>query len=155
MEVKRKYDQNLEGEALELAGIMPRLGASILDGVLLVLVMSLALAILSHLGDSIQLLQFAGLAVPVGYHWYFWTRRNGQSPGKFALGIRVIKTDGSEINDTDALIRAIGYNVSAMLCGLGFIWAIFDKNNQTWHDKLARTYVVRKEGQRDTVHIAR
>ena len=153
MEDKHKNDQNEASEAIELAGIMPRLGASILDGVLLAIVLSVALAILSQLGDSFQLIQVAGLAVPVGYHWYFWTRRNGQTPGKFALGIRVIKTDGSELSDTDALIRAIGYNVSALLCGLGFIWAIFDQNNQTWHDKLASTYVVRKEGQRNTVSI--
>ena len=100
-----------------------------------------------------QLLQFFALAIPVGYYWYFWTRRDGQTPGKFALGIRVIKSDGTELSDTDAVIRAIGYHVSGLLCGLGFIWAIFDKNKQAWHDKLARTYVVRAEGDRPTVEV--
>ena len=99
------------------------------------------------------LFQFIMMAVPIAYHWYFWTRRAGQTPGKFAMGIRVIKADGGAISDVDAVIRAIGYQVSAMFFGLGFIWAFFDKNNQSWHDKLARTYVVRKDGQRKIVNI--
>ena len=57
------------------------------------------------------------------------------------------------MSDTDALIRAIGYNVSAMLFGLGFLWAFFDRNKQSWHDKMARTYVVRNGRQRRTVDI--
>ena len=59
------------------------------------------------------------------------------------------------LTDTDAVIRAIGYYVSSLICsvGLGYLWAIFDKNNQTWHDKLARTYVVRKDRRRHTVEV--
>jgi uncharacterized RDD family membrane protein YckC len=26
--------------------------------------------------------------------------------------------------------------------GLGFLWVIFDKRNQAWHDKMANTLVV-------------
>ena len=51
------------------------------------------------------------------------------------------------------MIRAIGYHVSSIFCGLGYIWAIFDKNNQTWHDKLAGTYVVRKDKERQMVDV--
>lgn len=157
MEDKTKRDTPVAGDSFELAGIIARLLASIVDGILLALAMALLLGLLSQMGDglAVQLVQFVSLALPVAYHWYFWTRRGGQSPGKFALGIKVIKADGSAITDVDAVIRAIGYHVSGLLCGLGFIWAIFDENNQTWHDKLARTYVVRAGGHRNTVKIGR
>ncbi len=153
MEEKPKNDESVASESLELASLSARLMAGIIDSFLQVAGLVLVIAILGLVwGDAAQfLLQFAALAVPVGYNWYFWTRRKGQTPGKFALGIRVVKADGTRISDTDAVIRAIGYQVSSIVCGLGFIWAIFDKNKQTWHDKLARTYVVRKQGERHTV----
>ena len=129
--------------------------ANIIDGFLLILIFMFLMFVLSFIGggSSMPGLEVFGLAIPVGYHWYFWTRRDGQTPGKFALKIRVIKADGTPLTDTDAVIRAIGYNVSSIFCGLGYIWAIFDKNNQTWHDKLARTYVVNKDKHRHTVEV--
>ena len=156
MDEKPKNDQRADTVVYELAGLVERLAASVIDGFLLILPLSIAILVISQPGNNlpIQLIQFVSLAVPVAYHWYFWTRRAGQTPGKFALGIRVVKADGTALSDTDAVIRAIGYNISAMLFGLGFIWALVDRNNQTWHDKIARTYVVRKDSQRKTIEIA-
>ena len=155
MDEKPKNDSGAAGRVYELAGLVDRFAASLIDSFLLILPLSIAALIISSPGHHIpkQLLQFVFLALPVAYHWYFWTRREGQTPGKFALGIRVIKTDHSAISDVDAVIRAIGYHVSSMLFGLGFIWALFDKNNQSWHDKIARTYVVRCGKRRKTVEI--
>ena len=42
-----------------------------------------------------------------------------------------------------ALRQTIGQWVSAILCYLGFIWAMVDANRQGWHDKIARTLVIR------------
>ena len=145
---KTKHDFSAANESLEFAGILARLAASVIDGIILALVAGLILGLLARSGMT--MIQFISLALPVVYHWYFWTRRDGQSPGKSAVGIRVIKADGGELSDADAFIRAIGYNVSALLCGLGFIWAIFDRNSQSWHDKLAGTYVVNATSPRKT-----
>lgn len=155
MDEKTKNDRGIAGDVHELAGLVDRLAANVIDSFLLILPLMIVAVAIAAAGRPLpgQLVQFVFLAVPVAYHWYFWTRRDGQTPGKFAVGIRVIKTDGAEISDVDALIRAIGYNVSAMLFGLGFIWAFFDKNNQSWHDKMARTYVVRSKQRRKTVEI--
>ena len=155
MDEKPKNDHGAARHAYELAGLVDRLAANVIDSFLLILPLSILAVIISSPGSQIpgQVLRFVLVAVPIAYHWYFWTRRDGQTPGKFALGIRVIKTDGSSICDVDAVIRAIGYHVSGMLFGLGFIWALFEKNNQSWHDKMARTYVVRSNKQRKTVDI--
>lgn len=155
MEEKTKNGRGTQSQTHELAGLIDRFAASVIDGFLLILPMMIIGAVIGAGGHRLppQLTRFILLAVPIGYHWFFWTRRGGQTPGKFALGIRVIKTDGGPIGDVDALIRAIGYHVSAMLFGLGFVWALFDRSNQTWHDKMARTYVVRDDRQRKTVEI--
>ncbi len=149
-----KKSKDAGTNAHELAGIVPRLMSGIIDGFLLLLLMLLLTALLSLAGDApVQLYQFFSLAAPVFYYWYFWTQRDGQTPGKFALGLRVVKIDGSPISDVDAVIRAIGYQVSAVLFGLGYLWAVIDRKNQTWHDKLARTVVVRSHSRRRMVNI--
>jgi len=146
MHEKAKFDSSIPVESFQLAGIGSRFFATVIDGIIVGLVSALLVGLISMAGLPIG--EFIGLVLPVVYYWYFWTRRDGQTPGKSAVGIRVVKVDGSELSDTDALIRAIGYHVSALIFGLGFIWAIFDANNQTWHDKMARTYVVRADSSR-------
>jgi uncharacterized RDD family membrane protein YckC len=33
--------------------------------------------------------------------------------------------------------------VSGAVIFIGYLWAFWDKNKQTWHDKVANTYVVK------------
>ena len=68
---------------------------------------------------------------------------SGQTPGKMILGVRVVRTDGLPVFYGQALFRALGYYVSSLLFGLGFLWAVWDRRNQTWHDKIVGTVVVR------------
>ncbi len=68
---------------------------------------------------------------------------NGQTPGKKLLGILVKNDNGAPINYSTAFIRSFfGYWISFLTLGIGFLWALFDENNQTFHDKLAKTIVV-------------
>ncbi|MFQ3645439.1 MAG: RDD family protein [Anaerolineae bacterium] len=49
--------------------------------------------------------------------------RDGQTPGKAVMKIRIVKTDGSDVSMVDAFIRnVIGYTVSSLFFGIGFIW---------------------------------
>jgi len=134
----------------ELATVGSRFIALIIDNILLFvisLVIGFFLAIFNL--DSFLI----GVLINLGYHWYFWTRRDGQTPGKSAVNIRVIKTDGTPISDTDAIVRVFGYYVSSIALGIGFLWAIFDANNQTWQDKMANTYVVTAEKEKKKVTV--
>ncbi|MFW5748563.1 MAG: RDD family protein [Chloroflexota bacterium] len=84
------------------------------------------------------------LVIQTVYHVYFLSQRNGQTPGKAMMGIRVIKADGTPLTVTDALIRnGLGYLASSFFLNMGFLWAFFDQKRRAWHDYLARTYVVR------------
>jgi uncharacterized RDD family membrane protein YckC len=134
----------------ELATVGMRFVAFIIDNILLFIIgfiVGLFLAIFNL--DSIVV----GILINLVYHWYFLTRREGQTPGKSAVNIRVIKTDGTPISDSDAIIRVFGYYVSSIALGIGFLWAIFDANNQGWHDKMANTYVVTAEKVKKQVTI--
>jgi uncharacterized RDD family membrane protein YckC len=81
--------------------------------------------------------------IGVVYYWYFWTKHDGQSPGKMLMKIRVVKANGAPMTDADAIVRAVGYWINSAVFMLGWIWALFDDRRQGWHDKLAGTYVVR------------
>lgn len=68
---------------------------------------------------------------------------NGRTPGKKLLGMQVVKEDGRKAGFFTMLFReVIGKTLSAMILSLGFLWILFDKENQGWHDKLMNTYVV-------------
>lgn len=81
--------------------------------------------------------------VPLLYVLLFWIFLSA-TPGKLALGLRIVQEDGSKLTWKKALLRYVGYIISGLVFSLGFIWAGFDKRKQGWHDKIAHTYVVKK-----------
>jgi len=86
-----------------------------------------------------------GLALTLAYYGYFWAT-TGQTPGKRIMQIKVVKMDGDKLTWNDAIARYIGYLVSGLVCLVGFVWALWDKDVQAWHDKMARTYVLKAQG---------
>ncbi len=78
------------------------------------------------------------------YFVYFEGQR-GATPGKMVTKLKVVGTDGTmPIGYGGAFIRYIGRMISLLVLALGYIWIIFDKDKQGWHDKIANTYVVRE-----------
>lgn len=85
---------------------------------------------------------FLQLGVPFLLTVACWVYFRG-TPGKLALGLRVVDArTGKGITPGQAVVRYLGYFLSALPLGLGFIWAAWDPKKQTWHDKLAKTAVV-------------
>jgi uncharacterized RDD family membrane protein YckC len=78
--------------------------------------------------------------IALSYDIGFWLAA-GQTPGKRALGVRIVRTDGKRMTFGNAVRREIGYVISAILF-LGFLWAIIDNRRQALHDKLAGTLVL-------------
>ena len=78
-----------------------------------------------------------------GMYFIGFTAACGQTPGKRILGLHVVNESGAPVDWDAASIRFfIGYPVSLLPLGLGFYWALMDKNNQAWHDKIAGTLVI-------------
>ena len=85
-----------------------------------------------------------GLLLLFAYRVLF-TGLKGQTPGKMLLGIKVVNERGEVPGMGRALVREVpGRFLSEVSLGLGYVWAAWDDKKQAWHDKLARTYVVRK-----------
>ena len=97
-------------------------------------------AVISGLGLVFQLIDWAAT---VGYYIYFTAK--GQTLGKKALKIRVVRVEnGDAPGYTKAFLReVVGKTVSAMVFGLGYLWMLWDRKKQTWHDKIAGTVVVK------------
>jgi uncharacterized RDD family membrane protein YckC len=127
----------MESTTYKLADNGTRFMALIIDSILVGIVAgALGAGGRWFLGGSISFL------VGVGYHWLFLTRNNGQTPGKMLMGIKVIKSDGTELTGIDAVLRYLGYYINTAVFFLGWIWAFIDPQQQGWHDKIARTFVV-------------
>jgi uncharacterized RDD family membrane protein YckC len=75
------------------------------------------------------------------YYIFFWTV-TGQSPGKGIMGLRILTHRGGKLKLSQAILRYIGYYLSAIPLGLGFFWILIDDRRLAWHDRLANTCVV-------------
>ncbi|MCW3480013.1 RDD family protein [Neisseriaceae bacterium JH1-16] len=137
-------------EELEYVGFWTRTWAQLLDALLIALISYplLYLAYGSIFSDSgtfsrgpIDLL--LGWVFPVVWALVFWCKK-AATPGKMAISARIVDAKtGTPITVRQALIRYLGYIVSSLPLGLGYVWAGFDARKQGWHDKLAGTVVVR------------
>jgi len=135
------------------AGFFSRLEAFIID-LLLIVVASLAGIGLGGLilrffvrpffNLDLHLLRYTPVVVSVVivvYNLFFWALF-GFTPGKFLLGLKVVRQDGRKMGLGRSIVRFIGYWVSAIPLFLGFIWIIIDSRREGWHDKLAGTHVI-------------
>lgn len=134
--------QVTEVAAVEYMGFWIRLGAAIID----YLVMWLLFSVLSYLFAGALVL----LTVPLSF-LYYWllTGLKGQTLGKMAVGIKVVDEEGSLPGLSKAALReVVGKFLSYITLYLGFLWIIFDGKKQGLHDKIANTYVVKAESGR-------
>ena len=140
---------------MEKIGFLTRLVAYIIDSIIVTVVGFIILAIfgLSPFGMpqggaevTFTAMNTIGLLLVIVWSWgyliVFWSVR-GQTPGKMIMGIKIISTDGGSIGVGKSILRLIGYVISAVILYLGFLWIIWDKDKQGWHDKIAGTYVVK------------
>jgi uncharacterized RDD family membrane protein YckC len=115
-----------------------RLGAYLIDVILITIVELIVWAISNQTVASL-----VGLVAGLAYFTYFEGGETGQTLGKRALGIRVYDfSGGGPIGYGRAFVRYLGKIISSIPCLLGFLWMLWDKEKQTWHDKLATTVVV-------------
>jgi uncharacterized RDD family membrane protein YckC len=82
---------------------------------------------------------------------YLWVgTASGGTIGQRALGIRMIRKGSQEAPGVArAFVRVVvSILFSPLLWCLGYMWAVWDADKQTWHDKAAGTVVVSGSGTR-------
>ncbi|MGB2740215.1 MAG: RDD family protein [Cognaticolwellia sp.] len=142
-------DEIVSNEHSQYAGFWVRMVASIIDSVL-ILMLTLPILYLIYgeaYFDSKELVQgggdfFISYLLPIGVIILFWIYKSA-TPGKIALSIIIVdEKTGGKPSIKQYVIRYIGYYVSLVPLGLGFIWVALDEKKQGWHDKMAGTVVI-------------
>jgi uncharacterized RDD family membrane protein YckC len=66
------------------------------------------------------------------------------SPGKMLFKMKIVDAETLQpVSAGRLLLRYVGYFFSIFSMGLGFLWVIWDKKRQGFHDKMAKTVVIR------------
>ena len=142
----------MEEEQYEYAGFWIRVGATLIDTALLMLITVPLLTYTygwNSFFDSARGL-VAGVAdflisyiVPAVALVVFWMFRQA-TPGKMIVSAKIVDAKtGGPLTMAQSIGRYLGYFVSTIPFGLGLIWVAFDPKKQGWHDKLAGTAVIR------------
>ena len=128
-------------QGIKLAGLGRRVGAYILDIALFILTLIIGYII-----------------------WWLFTLSRGQTPGKQVLGIRVMRNDGTpsrwgwtfirEFIMKGVVVGTLGEFLAGIPWIVDFLWAFWDKDNQTLHDKVMKTVVVDDRALRSRAYDA-
>ena len=130
------------------SGLFRRWVANFIDPIIVTIMFFILLVIFINIFGSSSAPVIAMAIALIGYGiFFFWFLSKGMTLGKWLMGEMVVeKLSGNYPGFWRMILReVIGKFVSGMLLGLGFLWAIWDKDNQAWHDKIAGTVVVRKK----------
>ena len=132
----------------QLAGWGSRVGASLLDGLIVSVVyyVPLLLGVLSGSDAAAALLAAVGLLGGLAFSIWNYVRqgRTGQTIGKGVTGIKVLREqDGQVLGAGLSIGRAFTHILDAIPCYLGFLWPLWDAKKQTFADKILNTVVVK------------
>ena len=148
----------MQDTELEYVDFWPRVGASLIDALVVILVTyPLLYLVYGSAYFTVQsempvrgvpdflisfVLPFAGVVL-------FWLKKQA-TPGKMVVAARVVDAKtGKTLSVGQAIGRYLGYIVATLPLGLGLLWVAFDRRKQGWHDKMAGTVVVRPRREGD------
>ena len=135
------YGQHVPGVGAERAGFWIRFAAAIVDNLVYGIPVGIVAAALGMERGGQQVLS---LLVGGVYFILQESGPTGQTVGKKLCRIRVVdQTTGGTIDQGKAAVRYLVKLVSGLICGLGYLWMLWDGDKQTWHDKASQTYVIK------------
>jgi uncharacterized RDD family membrane protein YckC len=126
-----------EGE-LAYAGFWIRFLASLIDGAILFVV---NVVIASLIPDPVTAF-FAQIILNATYTIGFWVGQ-GATPGKMAVGVKIVMANGLPIEFGAAFLRYFGYIACALTFGIGYLMIAFTAEKRGLHDFIAGTVVIK------------
>ena len=109
------------------------------------------LALFGSLGGQFTLSKFSAAVYAatfaIVYLQYFalFTVFGGTTPGMMFRHLQVTSFSGEPPTPRQMLLRSAGYLISAGTFFLGFLWALWDEDTLTWHDRFSGTYLSRAQ----------
>lgn len=83
-------------------------------------------------------------AIGIIFIVFCWVKFAG-TPGKRLLKLKVLdEATGNKLSIGQAILRYIGYFIAVIPLFLGLLWVIWDGKKQGWHDKIAKSVVVKE-----------
>lgn len=159
-ECKPLYFQRIrEGVStgMEYAGFWIRFVASVIDSILmwvvqlvLIAMSGILMTVVSQGEEPNAIAMIIGVAFQafslllfIGYKGWFHGRF-GQTLGKMAVGVKVVRSNGDPLTYGRAVGRAFAEILSGLTLSIGYIIAAFDSEKRALHDHICDTRVVRK-----------
>ena len=130
-----------------VASLEDRRLAALIDGACLLFAYGAFLTLFSSLGGQFTLSKLTAAVYAstfaIVYLQYFalFTVFGGTTPGMMFRGLQVASFNGAPPSPRQFLLRSAGYVLSASACFTGFLWAWWDEDALTWHDRISRTYL--------------
>lgn len=137
-----------------LAGWWYRVGATVIDGIILLVFESVVGAVLgagllgtTHASGSLAVARVVDLVGALAYQGLLLSYR-GQTVGMMAVGTRIVDArSGGGIGVGRGVLRAAIEGLLAVLLFLPWVvdvlWPLWDRRNQTLHDKIVGTLILR------------
>ncbi len=132
---------------MQNAGLIKRYGAGLYELLSLVAIWLLCTFVFEmlvhHLPVELKrpLLQLILWSVTGLYFIVCWLR-TGQTLATQAWKIKLVDADGQLLSLQQALYRYVLASLSLMLFGLGFLWALIDRERLFLHDRLLNTRLI-------------
>jgi uncharacterized RDD family membrane protein YckC len=130
------------------APFLVRIAAMIYESLLVVAVVFVASFLIIPVVGELKapwqrhLFQIYILGVLFAYFAAFWLR-SGQTLAMKTWRIRLVTVDGGRLTLKQAGLRFVLALLGLLLAGAGFWWALFDRDRQFLHDRLAGTRLIR------------
>lgn len=140
--------EKIDTSEVKQAPSLFKLGACFFYEMLIVIAITFAcdFIFIMLFGDASQgikhhLLQLS-LWIFVGVYFVWCWQKSGQTLAMQTWKLQVLNQDNSLLSREKAVLRYALATLSLMLFGLGFLWAVFDRNRSYLHDKLLNTYII-------------
>jgi uncharacterized RDD family membrane protein YckC len=145
----RVLDPGLQGR---YAGVATRFGAFVLDVLIVSTSFSLGGLVVEYvvsamIGKDFDVgdLPAVSTAFLVGW-WFLYCAYSlsvaGRTLGMAALGLRVVRSDGSQLDVGHAVLRVVAFPLSFVLFGFGFLLILIRRDRRALHDLIGRACVV-------------
>jgi uncharacterized RDD family membrane protein YckC len=134
-----------------VASLVERRWAGLIDVACLLFGYGGFLALFSSLGGQFTLskLNFevytATFAIVYLQYFALFTIFGGTTPGMMFRGLQVSSFSGQPPAPRQMVLRSLGYMISAATLFMGFVWAWWDEDALTWHDRISHTYLTSPE----------
>ncbi|HVF69100.1 MAG TPA: signal peptidase I [Xanthomonadales bacterium] len=132
------------------AGFLERLGASIIDSLILLIVFLFLYIAFGISGPELSML--GSISSVLFGTLFIW--KKGATPGKMLLKLKVVTTSYQPVSLGRALLReSVGKWISGLIFNLGYWWVLIDRKRQAWHDKIEKTLVVKLDNTKNLIPI--